>query len=911
MEDFSKTVLLPKTSFPMKGNLNQREPEFLKLWDAQNIYHKIISKNNDRQSYLLHDGPPYANGHIHLGTALNKILKDVVVKYKSLRGFYSPYKPGWDCHGMPIEHQIFSEMKAKKGEVDILKFRKNAAEYAKKFISIQKEEFRRLGVLGDWGNPYLTLNPQYEATIVNAFWKLYSEGYIHQAYKPIYWCISCETALAEAEIEYENAHATSIYVKFPALNMPDIGENNLCFLVWTTTPWTLPGNTAIAVNPAMKYAVAETIEGRYILAANLVETVFGKKGIKADIIKTFNGSQLEGCRYRHPLINKEFKVILADFVSSQDGTGCVHIAPGHGEEDYYAGIKNNLEILSPVDEKGRFTAEVTRFAGISVFNAEPLIVETLNKTGALFYNEDIEHSYPHCWRCKKPVIFRSTKQWFLKIDHNGLRETMKKEIDSIEWLPPEGKNRIGAMVELRPDWCLSRQRLWGVPLPIVYCKTCGKAVMTQETAEKTEMLIRNYGSDIWMEKPEKELLPEGFTCPYCKGNEFIKEKDILDVWFDSGVSHLAVLKEPSMRWPADLYLEGSDQHRGWFQTSLITSCGIKKKAPYKKVLTHGFVVDAEGRKMSKSLGNVITPAELIKKYGAEIVRVWSITENYQQDIRISEKIIENVVMTYKRIRNTLRFLLGNLYDFCPTHKLAYEDLKQVDRWAVEKLQQVVNCITDYYETFAFNKTYEQLHDYCNIYLSSFYLDHLKDRLYTYGRNSMERRSGQTSLYIILTSLLKISAPILSFTAEEAYQSIPWQEKKESIFVEDWPELKQPDEKLLERWDRFFEFRKKVLKKIEETREEKVVHGSLEAKITISVPEEMFAFLKTFEELESLLIVSEVILKEGPEIEIVVEPTSLKKCKRCWVHFPDVGANKDFPDICGKCIKAIEENGIYH
>ncbi|MCK9266147.1 isoleucine--tRNA ligase [bacterium] len=909
MEDLSKTVLLPKTSFPMKGNLNQKEPEFLKLWDSQDIYQKMIKKNQNNEYYLLHDGPPYANGRIHLGTALNKILKDVVVKHKSLRGFYSPYKPGWDCHGMPIEHQIFKKMKVGKGEVDAIKFRKQAAEYAKKFMSIQREEFRRLGVLGEWENPYLTLNYEYEATIVKAFWDLYSEGYIHQSYKPIYWCISCETALAEAEIEYENIPSASIYIKFPAVKVPEgLNNTNLYFLVWTTTPWTLPGNTAIAVHPDLEYVVAEVDDNRYILAKNLVETVFTKIEAKTSIKESFKGSELEGCKYRHPFLNRESKVILANFVSSEDGTGCVHIAPGHGEEDYYAGTKNNLEILSPVDEKGRFTKEVEEFEGIKVFDADPKIIETLQKEGTLFYSEELEHSYPHCWRCKRPVIFRSTKQWFLKIDQNNLRETLKEEIQKVVWVPAEGKNRIGSMVETRPDWCLSRQRLWGVPIPIFYCKECGKPVITKETINRIEDLIKKHGADVWMEKDEKELLPDNFQCPHCKEKDFVKEKDILDVWFDSGVSHLAVLKNnPELRWPANLYLEGSDQHRGWFQTSLITSCGIEKKAPYKTVLTHGFVVDAEGRKMSKSLGNVITPEELIKKHGAEIVRIWSISENYQQDIRISDNIIDNVVMTYKRIRNTFRFLLGNLYDFLPSEALQYDQLEEVDRWAIEKLQQLLNKVSEYYDIFALNKAYEEIHNYCNLYLSSFYLDHLKDRLYTYGKNSTERKSGQTALYQILMALLKILAPIISFTTEEAYQSIPWQNRKESIFLEEWPDLKEPNNILLEKWESFFEFRKKVLKKIEEKREEKIVRGSLEAKITISGDKELISFLKTFENIEGLFIVSEVTLKETEETEIVVEKTSLKKCNRCWIHFQETTPNKEFPDVCSKCIKAIEEN----
>jgi len=904
----------------MKGNLPEREPEFLKLWEEQDIYGKVSEKNADKPVYILHDGPPYANGHIHLGTALNKILKDVVVKYRSLRGFYSPYKPGWDCHGMPIEHQVFKEMKTHKSAVSVPEFRKKAAAYAMKFMDVQRGEFKRLGVLGDWNNPYLTLSLDYEADIIKAFGRLALDGYIYQAYKPIYWCISCETALAEAEIEYEDKKAPAIYVKFPVAQ----GEENASFLIWTTTPWTLPANTAIAVHPDLKYVLVETQEGRFILAEKRLEEVMGKKGLKYSVVKTYRGTELENFKYDNPLVKRRSRVIVADFVSSEDGTGCVHSAPGHGEEDYYAGLKNNLEILSPVDEKGRFTAEVEEFAGQKVFDADALIIQKLKDTGALFFSEEITHSYPHCWRCKKPVIFRSTRQWFLKIDHNGLRDLMNAEIEKTRWVPAEGKNRISAMVGLRPDWCLSRQRLWGVPIPVFYCDACSKPVITKETVEHVEKIIRKNGSDIWMEKPVAELLPEGFTCPFCGNGDgkFRKETDILDVWFDSGCSHLAVLKESDgLRWPADLYLEGSDQHRGWFQTSIITSCGIKKQAPYRTVLTHGFVVDADGRKMSKSLGNVIKPEELIKKYGAEILRLWSVTENYQQDVRISDGIIKNVVMSYRNVRNTLRYLLGNLHDFSPENAVPLEKLTGVDRWALEKLKETVNGVTVHYENFAFNKAYEQLHNYCNLYLSSFYLDHLKDRLYTYGKNSPERRSGQTALYHILNALVRMLAPMLSFTAEETYQLLPWGKGKESVFLEEWPGQETADSEMLARWERFFELRKQVLKKIEEQREAKVVGSSLEAKVRISADKETLEFLKSFKGLPRLFIISEVLLSsvpsplrgegqgEGDKMEITVEKTSFGKCKRCWVHFPEVDASDPSEEICSKCKKALQDDGI--
>ncbi len=905
--DYSQTVYLPKTDFPMRANLSKREPEFLKIWEEKKIYKKIIEKNRNKSKYILHDGPPYANGHIHLGTALNKILKDIVVKYKSLKGYLSPYKPGWDCHGMPIEHQIFTQLKLKKSEVDIVDFRKKAADFAKKFVGIQREEFKRLGVLGEWENPYLTLDREYEGDIISVFGKLALSGYIYQTYKPIFWCINCETALAEAEIEYYDISSPSIYVKFKIIDDKgnDLGENSY-FLIWTTTPWTLPSNTGIALSPELTYAFVETDEGNLIIGEKFVSSLLEKKGIKGKVKKVFKGRNLEGIICEGPIIKRKSKVILTDFVSEEEGTGCVHLAPGHGEEDYYAGIKNNLEVISPVDEKGRFTSEVNEFVGIDVFKADKLIIEKLEKEKLLYHKEEIVHSYPHCWRCKKPVIYRSTKQWFLKINHKNLRELMKKEIEKVKWFPPEGRNRIYSMVELRPDWCLSRQRLWGVPIPVFYCKSCKKPIITEKTVKRIEKLVRENGSDIWFEKDEKYLLPENFVCPYCGSDKFEKEKDILDVWFDSGVSHIAVLKEKyNLKWPADLYLEGSDQHRGWFQTSLIISCGVKGKSPYNNVVTHGFVVDAEGKKMSKSLGNVITPEQIINKYGADILRLWAVSENYQKDMRISQEIIKNLSNSYRSLRNTIRFLLGNLYDFQIQEKIEYEDLYEVDRWAIEKLKEVIKKVENCYNEFNFNKGFEEISNFCNISLSSFYLDYLKDRLYTYGKNSKERKAAQTVLYTLLTSLVTIISPVLSFTSEEAYQFMKWKEK-ESIFLNDWPDMGAPDRKLLERWDRFFKIRKEILKKIEEKRESKLIGSSLEAKIIIKSQKEEIEFLKSFENLEKLLIVSEVDLEEG-EKEIIVEKTNYKKCQRCWGYFSDVGKDKEFPDLCSKCIKVLKKD----
>ncbi|MFN4227630.1 MAG: isoleucine--tRNA ligase [Candidatus Ratteibacteria bacterium] len=906
--DYSKTVYLPKTDFPMKANLSQKEPEILKFWEKIDIYNKIIEKNKKNQSYILHDGPPYANGHIHLGTALNKILKDIVVKYKSLKGFYTPFKPGWDCHGMPIEHQVFKEIGKKKNEVDILEFRKKAFEFAKKFVEIQKNEFKRLGIFGEWEKPYLTLSPDYESDIIKAFGQLYLSGYIYQTYKPIFWCITCETALAEAEIEYYEKKSPSIFVKFKIIDDKgkEIGENSY-FLIWTTTPWTLPGNTGIMVHPDFKYVLVEINSEKIIIAEKRKEEIEKIIGKNLNILKEFKGKELEGIICKNPLLERESKVVLSEFVSGEEGTGCVHTAPGHGEEDYYVGVKNGLPILSPVNEKGEFTEEIEEFKGMNVFNADPVIIEKLRKNNSLLSSGEITHSYPHCWRCKNPVIYRSTKQWFLKIDHNNLRQRMLDEIKKVKWIPPEGINRITSMVSLRPDWCLSRQRLWGVFIPVFYCKNCANPILTEKTIEKIYNLVKEHGSNIWIEKGEEEILPEGFKCPFCDSKNFKKEMDILDVWFDSGVSHLAILKEENnLKWPSDLYLEGSDQHRGWFQTSLITSVALFEKAPYRNVLTHGFVVDGEGRKMSKSLGNVITPEQIIKNYGAEILRLWSIYENYQEDIRISDQIIKNIVKSYRVIRNTIRFLLGNIYDYKNEDEIPYDKLFEVDKLAIEKLKLLVKKVTEYYENFTFNKALEEIYNFCNIFLSSFYLDYLKDRLYTYSKNSIERKAGQTVLNKILNILLVLISPILSFTAEEAYQFIPYK-KNESIFLEDWPEIEKVDEDLIKRWDKFFEIRKVVLKKLEEKREEKLIGSSLEAKVIIKCDRENFEFLSSFYKIQTLFIVSEVEIENDEKFDVRVEKTNYKKCQRCWVHFPEIGTDSEFPDLCEKCIKVIKKD----
>ncbi len=908
MANYSETVLLPRTSFPMKADLSRREPEFLAFWKERDIYARMLSRNEGKTAYILHDGPPYANGHIHIGTALNKILKDMVVKYKLLRGYYSPYVPGWDCHGMPIEHQVLAREKADKHKVNQLEFRRKAAEYARTFAGIQKEEFVRLGILGDWEHPYLTLAPEYEARIIATFGKLALAGFIHRADKPIHWCLTCETALAEAEIEYEDDASPSIYVFFPvkAGHAGPLNGDAVSFMIWTTTPWTLPANSGIALNPRFEYALVETDTGRFVVAAQLADRVLAKTGRAGRVVKTFKGTDLEGAVCVNPLTGRDSLVVLADYVTGEDGAGCVHTAPGHGEDDYYTGLKYHLPILSPVDSRGRYTAEYPEMQGTRVFDANSVIVEKLRSSGALYFAEETTHAYPHCWRCKKPVIFRTTPQWFLKIDHQGLRGLLKGQIEKTNWVPAEGQNRIGSMVDTRPDWCLSRQRLWGVPIPYFYCTHCNQPVLTRETVAHVEQLVRRHGSDIWIEKEARDLLPAGFACPHCGKNGFRKETDILDVWFDSGVSHLAVLQErPALAWPADLYLEGSDQHRGWFQTSLITACAVAGQAPFRTVVTHGFVVDSEGRKMSKSLGNVITPDKIISAYGAEILRLWTASENYQQDIRISDGILKNLVTTYRTIRNTLRYLLGNLYDYSPEQAVDSGALAPVDRWALEKLNETVVSVTADFDQFLFYRAYEKLYDFCNIWLSSFYLDYLKDRLYTHGQNSPERKSAQTVLAAILDGLLRILAPVLSFTAEDAYRCVAWK-RDESVFLESWPESREPDRELLAHWDRFFQFRKAVLKKIEEKRAEKVIGSSAGARVTVECSDEWLAFLRGFQGLTALLMVAELTLKPGGEdLEIAVEKSAYGKCERCWTHGPSVGHDTEFADLCEKCARVLK------
>ncbi|MFN3966531.1 MAG: isoleucine--tRNA ligase [Endomicrobiia bacterium] len=919
MKDYSKTVNLPKTDFPMKANLAVREPEILSFWKENNIYKKILEKNKSGKKFILHDGPPYANGHIHLGHALNKILKDIVVKYKAIRGFYTPFIPGWDCHGLPIEHQLFKELGIDKRQIDIVSFRKKAKDFAKKFVDIQKEEFIRLGVFGDWNNPYLTMDYKYESNIVRVFKELAEAGYIYRSKKPIYWCPYCETALAEAEVEYADHISPSIYVKFPVVDTP-----YRFVLIWTTTPWTLPANVAIAFHPDAEYVLIKCNGEEFILSKALLKNVSEITGLKEyKILQEFKGEKLENIKCKNPVVDRISTGILADFVTLEDGTGCVHIAPGHGAEDYQVGLKYKLPVISPVDSQGIFTEEVPEFNGHRVFAANPLIVNKLKEKGLLLHEEKITHSYPHCWRCKHAIIFRATDQWFLSVEYNNLRERMIKSVEEVKWIPDYGINRIKGMLELRPDWCLSRQRYWGVPIPAIYCNKCGETFLDRRIIEKFEKIVEKEGTDAWFIKPVEDFLPDDFNCDKCSGSDFRKETDILDVWFDSGVSHEAVLKiKEELDWPADMYLEGSDQHRGWFQTSLIPAVALHNSSPYRIVLTHGFTVDGEGRKMSKSLGNVIAPQEITQKYGAEILRLWVSSSDYKEDVRISSEIIERLVETYRKIRNTIRFLLGNLYDFSPKNDtVGYKEMLEIDRWVLHKLQKLTEKVIKAYENYEFHLVISEINGFCVVDLSSFYMDVLKDRLYTFRADSEERRSAQTVIYQVLLTLLKLVSPVLSFTAEEAWQNLRKIDGSlpESIFLTELEDYKKEflSEELERKWEKLLDIREKVNIEIEKARRAGIIKSSLESKVIIDTGDkEALKFLDGYKnDLPAILIVSQVEVSPrgasttyrgasitDQEIKITVLHADGKKCPRCWNWSTEI---TDDSEICPKCKKALE------
>jgi isoleucyl-tRNA synthetase len=909
----------------MKGKLVQKEPEVLQRWESTRLYERIIEASRGRDKFILHDGPPYANGHIHMGTALNKVLKDIIVKSLFMMGYDTFYLPGWDCHGLPIEHQVEIEMGEKIAGMSKADIRKKCREYAEKFLDIQRSEFKRLGVLGVWDDPYITMSYGYEATIIRELGKFIGKGSLYKARKPVYWCATCQTALAEAEVEYNDQTTPAIFVRFKMISdvsekVPELKEykDSTYVVIWTTTPWTIPANLAIALHPDLDYSAVKTDKhGVLIMAADLVSSVMPQIGVKEyETLATFKGGALERLKARHPLYDRESLLILAPFVTLDAGSGCVHIAPGHGEEDYEIGKVYNLDVYAPVDNEGKFTKEVEEFAGRFVFDANDDVNKALAREGALLNVDSYSHSYPYCWRCKNPIIFRSTNQWFISMEHADLRKKALRAIQSVRWIPSWGKDRIYGMVENRPDWCISRQRAWGVPIPVFYCKNCGELLATEEIARHVAGIFEKEGADAWFIRTETELLPEGTACSKCSGTVFEKETDIVDVWFDSGVSYAAVCEnDPRLGVPVEMYLEGSDQHRGWFHSTLLASVGTRDTAPYKTVLTHGFVVDGEGRKMSKSLGNTIAPEEIINKYGAEILRLWVSAQDYKNDIRISNEIVERLVETYRRIRNTARFMLGNLSGFAPdTGMILYDQMLELDRYALHVTQELIEKVRRAYEEFEPYVIYQLVHNFCVVDMSSFYLDVLKDRLYVYKAGSRERKSAQTALFRILTSLTRLIAPVLAFTAEEIWDFIPaFKGKEESVHLSAMPvsDNTLKDEALKAKWGRILQLRQEVSKELERARREKVIGHSLDAHVTLFANGETLDFLKSVEPfLGDVFICSLVSVAEGegPYIEsdafshlrIEASRTPGAKCPRCWRYSTEIGKNQAFPEVCPRC-----------
>ncbi len=929
--DYKKTLNLPSTKFPMKASLAKREPEQLKSWYETGLYEQIRESSEGKDPFILHDGPPYANGYIHIGTALNKILKDIIVRSKQMAGFDAVYVPGWDCHGLPIEHNVDKELGDKKKDLSMAQIRRLCRSYAEKFIDIQREEFKRLGVMGVWDDPYLTMNYVYEATIARECGKFALDGSLFRSKKPIYWCFTCQTALAEAEIEYHDESTPSIYVKFAMQDdlsgiMPELAGKSVNVVIWTTTPWTIPANLAITLHPDFEYVAVDIGGGEvYILARELVDSCMQTFGISDySIIGEIDPRSLENKHCKHPLYPRDSLVILGSHVTLDAGTGCVHTAPGHGREDHEVGLLYDLDVYSPVDNQGCFTDEVDFFKGEFVFDANRNINAKLEASGALVHEADFEHSYPHCWRCKQPVIFRATPQWFISMDKTNLRNKSLEAIDTVQWIPHWGRDRIYGMIENRPDWCVSRQRAWGVPIAVFYCEQCETLLLDEQIMEKIYQLFETHGADVWFEKDISELLPEDLTCQSCGSSHFVKETDILDVWFDSGVSHAAVLEQrPYLRWPADLYLEGSDQHRGWFHSALLTAVGTRQRAPYEAVLTHGFVVDAEGRKMSKSIGNVISPSEVINNYGAEILRLWVSASDYREDIRISDNILKQLTDAYRRIRNTCRFMLGNLYDFTPENdSVVYESMPEIDRFALHKLQLLIEKGRKAYEAYEFHVIYHALYNYCTLDLSAFYLDILKDRLYTSPPQSTARKSAQTVLYATVDAIARLMAPILPFTSDEIWQFMPSGDgRTRSIHLALLPEAtaEWTDDALAKRWEYLLKVRGEVTKSLESARAEKRIGHPLDAAVTLSAGGELYDALEPFaDDLRSLLIVSQASLvrdqaldtafrsEEPGGLAIQVTSASGEKCERCWVHDPTVGSYNEQPTICHRCKDALDQ-----
>ena len=927
-QDFNSTINLPKTDFPMRAGLPAREPQMLKHWEELDIYNEMLKKNEGKPRFNLHDGPPFSNGNIHMGHALNKAIKDFITRSYAMRGYYTPYIPGWDCHGMPIESAIIKEQKLNHKQMSVSDFRNACEAYSEKYIGIQMEGFKRLGVIGDWEHPYRTMSKEFEAEEVRVFGKMYQNGHIYKGLKPVYWCAKDETALAEAEIEYHDDPCTTVYVKFPMKDdqgkLSHLDHSKLNFVIWTTTIWTLPGNLAIAMHPDESYAVVKAANGEmYILAEALVEKVMKVGGVEEyEIVETHPGNFYENMLAQHPFLPKTSRLLLADYVTMESGTGCVHTAPGFGADDYQTCLRYGMEMVVPVDDQGRHTDYAGKYAGLKTEESNPVILADMKESGMLFASEDIIHSYPHCWRCKSPIIFRATPQWFCSVD--SFKEDAVKACDEVKWLPAWGKERMGAMIRERADWCISRQRRWGLPIPVFYCEDCNKPVCTEETIESVANIFEKSGSNAWFELEAAELLPQGFKCPHCGGIHFYKETDTLDGWFDSGSTHYASMKRDQGFWPSDMYLEGGDQYRGWFQSSLLTAVGaLGMCAPYKECLTHGWTVAGDGRAMHKSLGNGIDPADIIKEFGADMVRLWAGSADYHVDVRCSKEIFKQLSQNYLKFRNTARYCLGNLAGFDADNLVSAEEMLPLDRWAITKLNTLIEKVTEAYNNYEFHVISHAINDFCVVELSSFYLDIIKDRLYCEERNGLKRRSAQTALYLILDSITKMFAPILAYTCDEIWLAMPHRKEDDARNVvlnymnKPFAEYALSEEELAQ-WDKLISVRNDVNGVIETARAAKRIGKPLEAAVTLRVKDESAKEVVdaiSSMNLSELFIVSSCLITEdelgeqaasgvgsnNPGLEIAVSEAAGTKCPRCWMHSVDADPETG---LCPRCAEVV-------
>jgi isoleucyl-tRNA synthetase len=943
--DLKSTINLPQTAFSMKANLPQNEPRWLEKWEATDLYGALRSERASAPVFTLHDGPPYANGRIHLGTALNKTLKDLIVKSKSMAGFNAPYLPGWDCHGLPIEHNVDKELGPRKTQMSVLEIRRACRRYAEKFLNLQRQDFKRLGIFGEWDHPYLTMSPEYEARTAEAFLKFLEQGYVYRGLKPVYWCVRDATALAEAEVEYENHGSPSIYVRYrltsdPAAIHPMLAGRHVWVIIWTTTPWTLPASMAVAFHPDFEYVAAQDSDSSdvYIVEARRHHPTLEETGLPAkNVLARIPGRKLERAEFQHPFLERKIPGVLADYVTAEDGTGAVHTAPGHGREDFETGVRYGLDLENPLDDHGRFTTGLPAYLGKKVFDANEPIIDLLQTAGALVGPPHwIEHSYPHCWRCHQPVIFRTSRQWFVDIDHDGLRRRTLEEIQKVRWSPEWGQERMSGMVAGRPDWCISRQRVWGVPITVFHCESCGKPLMDAKAARPAIELFRKEGADAWYAHPVEELIEPGVGCADCGGSRFRKETDILDVWFDSGSSQYAVLgRRPDLPWPADVYIEGADQHRGWFQSSLLIGMVTHGGAPYREVLTAGWTLDPQGRAMSKSLGNGIDPNDVIRSHGAEILRLWVGSVDFREDVVLSDQILERISEAYRKLRNTFRYCLGNLYDFDPAREPEDpEALEEIDAWALDRTAAVLGEVQTAYEEYSFHRVYRALYDFATVDLSAFYFDILKDRLYTAPPGSARRRAAQWTLLRIADSLARALAPILTFTADEVWSHLPGRGREPSVhqatFVAPGELRRAVPEKYVQRlanWPQLIAIRNEVLKALETARQEKRIGGGLEARVRLQAAGETARLLEQYGDfLRYLFIVSQVTIEarpgvpsdgasvalstgdpdSAPDLSVVVERAGGTKCARCWNYSERVGEDADFPTVCERCSAALKE-----